>query len=84
MLADLTDENRGAYREAGYAEGSGKPVIYICKREKFRKAKTHFDTNHCTTITWSADDAEGSRTNWSRHSGARSMSENPPRSGCAR
>ena len=59
MLADLTDENRGACREAGYAEGWGKPVIYICEREKFHEAKTHFDTNHCTTITWSADDAEG-------------------------
>ena len=59
VLADLTDENRGAYWEAGYAEGLGKPVIYICEREKFSKAKTHFDTNHCTTITWSADDAEG-------------------------
>lgn len=59
VLADLTDENRGAYWEAGYAEGLGKPVIYICEREKFSKAKTHFDTNHCTTITWSADDTEG-------------------------
>lgn len=59
VLADLTDENRGAYWEAGHAEGLGKPVIYICEREKFHKAKTHFDTNHCTTITWSADDTEG-------------------------
>lgn len=59
VLADLTDENRGAYWEAGYAEGLGKPVIYICEREKFSEAKTHFDTNHCTTITWSAGDPEG-------------------------
>ena len=59
VLADLTDENRGAYWEAGYAEGLGKPVIYICEVKRFRKAKTHFDTNHCTTITWSADDTDG-------------------------
>lgn len=59
VLADLTDDNRGAYREAGYAEGLGKPVIYICEKEKFSRAKTHFDTNHCTTVTWSADDPEG-------------------------
>lgn len=58
-MADLTDENRGACREAGYAEGWGKPVIYICEREKFHEAKTRFDPNHCTTNTWSADDAEG-------------------------
>lgn len=62
VLADLTDENRGAYWEAGYAEGLGKPVIYICEQKKFSKAKTHFDTNHCTTITWSADDTEGFAT----------------------
>ena len=34
VIADLTDDNRGAYWEAGYAEGLGKPVIYICKKEK--------------------------------------------------
>jgi hypothetical protein len=27
LIADLTDENRGAYWEAGYAKGLGKPVI---------------------------------------------------------
>jgi hypothetical protein len=54
VIVDLTHDNSGAYWEAGYAEGLGKPVIYICEKEKFDDAKTHFDTNHCTTVLWSA------------------------------
>ena len=54
VIADLTHGNNGAYWEAGYAEGLGKPVIYICEKEKFEsKDGTHFDTNHCTTVFWS-------------------------------
>ncbi len=56
VLVDLTHDNAGAYWEAGYAEGLDKPVIYLCEQAKFEAAKTHFDTNHCTTVTWSADD----------------------------
>ena len=59
VIADLTHDNYGAYWEAGYAEGLGKPVIYICEKTKFDEKKTHFDTNHCTTILWSEDDPEG-------------------------
>ena len=59
LLVDLTHDNPGAYWEAGYAEGLGKPVIYICEKAKFEAARTHFDTNHCTTVLWSQDDAEG-------------------------
>ena len=54
VIADLTHGNNGAYWEAGYAEGLGKPVIYICEKEKFENDDgTHFDTNHCTTVIWS-------------------------------
>ncbi len=56
VIADLTHDNRGAYWEAGYAEGLGKPVIYTCEQEKFNKEKTHFDTNHHLTIPWSRED----------------------------
>ena len=52
IIADLTHDNLGAYWEAGYAEGLGKPVIYTCEKEKFENEKTHFDTNHHLTITW--------------------------------
>src|SRR3546814_14354246 len=58
VIVDLTHDNSGAYWEAGYAEGLGKPVIYICEKAKFGKAKTHFDTNHCTTVVWTRDTGE--------------------------
>ena len=61
VIVDLTHDNPGAYWEAGYAEGLGKPVIYICEKEKFDAKKTHFDTNHCTTVPWSRDDDDGFR-----------------------
>lgn len=56
LIADLTHENRGAYWEAGYAEGLEKPVIYTCQEKKFDELQTHFDTNHHLTIKWDADD----------------------------
>ncbi len=52
LVADLTDDNNGAYWEAGYAEGLGMPVIYICEEEKFKTKLTHFDTNHHLTVRW--------------------------------
>jgi hypothetical protein len=52
VVADLTHDNPGAYWEAGYAEGLGKPVIYTCKKSKFNEKPTHFDTNHHLTIFW--------------------------------
>lgn len=55
VIADLTHDNLGAYWEAGYAEGLGKPVIYTCERTKFNATKTHFDTNHHLTIVWDSD-----------------------------
>lgn len=58
VLADLTHDNSGAYWEAGYAEGLGKPVVYLCEREKFGQSKTHFDTNHCTTVVWSVNEPD--------------------------
>lgn len=62
VLVDLTHDNSGAYWEAGYAEGLGKPVVYLCERTKFDDAQTHFDTNHCTTVIWSADKPDALRT----------------------
>jgi hypothetical protein len=55
LICDLTDDNRGAYWEAGFAEGLGRPVFYTCEDSKFEKAKTHFDTEHLYTVRWSAD-----------------------------
>ena len=58
IIADLTHDNLGAYWEAGYAEGLGKPVIYTCEIEKFKEEKTHFDTNHHLTIVWCSNNPQ--------------------------
>jgi hypothetical protein len=55
LVADLSDENRGAYWEARLAEGLGKNVYYTCEASKFDAAKTHFDTEHLLTVKWTAD-----------------------------
>jgi nucleoside 2-deoxyribosyltransferase len=58
LIAELTDQNRGAYWEAGYAEGLGKPVIYTCRRDVFEEQATapHFDTNHHLTVVWELEE----------------------------
>jgi hypothetical protein len=45
----------GAYWEAGFAEGLGKPVIYTCSHEAFADPhrRPHFDTNYHLTVIWS-------------------------------
>jgi len=58
VLADLTHSSLGAYWEAGYAEGLGKPVFYLCEKSQFEEGKTHFDTNHHLTILWEKDNPQ--------------------------
>lgn len=57
VIVDLTDGNRGAYWEGGFAQALAKPVLYICHREVFDDPDTtpHFDTNHYTIVRWGAD-----------------------------
>lgn len=57
MVADLTHDNRGAYWEAGFAEGLGRPVFYTCEKGQFedKDRGTYFDTNHLNTVLWSSD-----------------------------
>jgi hypothetical protein len=54
LTSELTKGNPGAYWEAGYAEGLGKPVIYTCQKSFFDNPRTrpHFDTNHWVTVIW--------------------------------
>jgi hypothetical protein len=54
VIADLTHGNNGAYWEAGFAEGLGRPVIYTCREKEWEDGnqKTHFDTNHLVTVIW--------------------------------
>lgn len=56
VIADLSNGNQGAYWEAGFAEGLGKPVIYTCEAKVWEEEKTHFDTNHLVTVIWSIAD----------------------------
>ena len=58
VVADLSDDNPGAYFEAGYALGLDKPVFFTCEREEWEKKKTHFDTNHRYTIPWDKKEPE--------------------------
>ena len=55
-VVDLTGGNQGAYWEAGFAEGIGRPVIYTCERSYFHEQGTHFDTSHHHTILWERRD----------------------------
>ncbi len=57
LISDLTDRNPGAYWEAGFAEGIGKPVIYTCETSVFDEV-VHFDTNHHLTIRWDENSPE--------------------------
>lgn len=52
-IVDLTYENLGAYWEAGYAEGMGKPVIYTVRAD--HDASVHFDTAHLRRVIWEPD-----------------------------
>lgn len=53
LICDLTHGNRGAYWEAGYAEGLGLPVIYICEKKILdAKKDIHFDVSHQEIYFW--------------------------------
>lgn len=73
LVSDLTHRNPGAYWEAGYAEGLGKPVIYTCRKDVFedKKSAPHFDTNHHLTVIWEAEDLDAAvvrlKTPFARH-----------------
>jgi hypothetical protein len=58
LICDLTHRNNGAYFEAGFAEGLGKPVIYICEKSSFdnKDSKIHFDIAHMETYQWTEGD----------------------------
>jgi hypothetical protein len=61
VVADLTHGSFGAYWEAGFADGRGLPVIYTCRRAEWNEVKTHFDTNHMTTVIWDVSDLQTSQ-----------------------
>ena len=52
LIVELTHANNGAYWEAGFAEGLGKPVIYTRRTESER---AHFDVEHSWRVDWTED-----------------------------
>jgi hypothetical protein len=62
VLCDLTHGNRGAYWESGFAEGIGRPVVYVCRRDVFEHAdprvRPHFDIAHQAIVAWDPADPE--------------------------
>jgi len=58
VVADLTHRNNGAYWEAGFAEGLGRPVIYTCRAAEWAQGGSHFDTNHLVTVIWDPNDLQ--------------------------
>ena len=58
VVADLTHRNNGAYGEAGFAEGLGRPVIYTCREAEWKQGHSHFDTNHLVTVIWDTENLD--------------------------
>lgn len=56
VVCDLTHNNRGAYWEAGFAEGIGRPVFYTCRQDQHDshdpEVKPHFDIAHQAIVKW--------------------------------
>jgi hypothetical protein len=63
IISDLTHGSFGAYWEAGFGEGRGIPVIYMCEKGRWTVNKTHFDTNHMGTIVWEEDNLTKAQDN---------------------
>lgn len=55
-VVDLSDQNPGAYFEAGFAMGIGIPVVWTCSRGEVEAKQVHFDTRQYSIVTWTGDD----------------------------
>ncbi len=54
LVADVTQQNKGVYFEAGYALGLGLPVIWCIKEDDLKNV--HFDTRQYNHITYKTED----------------------------
>jgi len=55
VVTDLTGKNAGAYFEAGFAMGLGKPVIWTCQQSEIDAGNVHFDTRQYSIVSWELD-----------------------------
>lgn len=58
VIAELSHHNNGAYWEAGFARGLGKPVIYMYNKEISEIEKPHFDVGSDHIVFWTRNDPE--------------------------
>jgi hypothetical protein len=58
VVVELSRSNNGAYWEAGFAKGLGKPVIYMYSKEIGGKDEPHFDVGSDQIIFWRESDPE--------------------------
>lgn len=59
LVMDVTYPNNGAYYEAGYARGKGKPVIICCNEQSLNAEKDkrpHFDIAQQSMVVWKDED----------------------------
>lgn len=54
LIADVTEQKRGVYFEAGYALGLGIPVIWACREDD--SEHIHFDTKQYNHIFWEKEE----------------------------
>jgi len=50
LVAEMTDQKRGVYFEAGFAKGLDLQVIFTCRRDEMEKA--HFDIRQFNHVIW--------------------------------
>ncbi len=54
IIADVTGNNGGVYYEAGYAQGIGKPVIWVMDNSYFIDKPMHFDVRQYNTVLYNS------------------------------
>ncbi len=54
VVADVTEQKRGVYFEAGFAQGLGLPVIWCVRKDDLDNV--HFDTRQYNHIVWETPD----------------------------
>ena len=58
VVAEISQHNNGAYWEAGFARGLGKPVIYMYNKHIGKSDRPHFDVGSDLYIPWEEDKPE--------------------------
>ena len=59
VVADVTEQKRGVYFEAGFAQGLGLPVIWCVRKDDLDNV--HFDTRQYNHIVWEDPDDLGNK-----------------------